>query len=47
MSKSKKLLITLDEDLYEKAKVKSKGVVGRENVSGLISVLLMRFVGDE
>ena len=46
MAKGKKLLITLPDDLYNKAREKSKEVLGRENVSGMINLLLTKFIKD-
>jgi len=47
MSQSKRLLVTMEKELYDDVRKKSKKIMGRENVSGLINVLLQEFVTDE
>jgi metal-responsive CopG/Arc/MetJ family transcriptional regulator len=46
MQRGKRLLITLDSNLYDEVKEKSVKTMGRQNVSGLINVLLKKYISE-
>lgn len=46
MEKTKRILVTMDIELFEEAKAKSEKVMGRRNLSGLINVLLKKFINE-
>lgn len=47
MSKTKKVTITLSPEQQDKARIMSKGLFGKENISGFIGFLITNWKKEE